>query len=43
MVGGIFGDVEREKERRRQMAKQRNKEYNDLKTKVQIPQGVAEV
>ncbi|XP_060071080.1 serine/arginine repetitive matrix protein 1-like [Ylistrum balloti] len=33
LVGGIFGDVQHEKERRQAMEHQRNKEYNDLKKK----------
>ncbi|XP_033737620.1 trichohyalin-like isoform X22 [Pecten maximus] len=33
LVGGIFGDVQHEMERRRAMVNQRNKEYNDQKKK----------
>ncbi|XP_021376950.1 serine/arginine repetitive matrix protein 1-like isoform X5 [Mizuhopecten yessoensis] len=33
LSGGIFGDVQHEQDRRRVMVQQRNKEYNQLKTK----------
>ncbi|XP_069125906.1 trichohyalin-like isoform X42 [Argopecten irradians] len=36
LVGGIFGDVQHETDRRRAMINQRNKEYNELKK--QLPQ-----